>query len=147
MVLVSTAWDFLVADARTALQRQSERACRTTLRKAFAKWVLDNTRKDADFISIVNEAAASQGAQQDYQTTAILGFAAQAGILTEGQIESLKKSLQRQAGRAPVVDGLPMAFCLDTVGILGIVLGTKIVADPDTTSAVINWISSSVRKK
>ena len=85
------------------------------------------------FASLVSEAATREGAQQDFQTVAILGFGAEAGILGAARIAVLKKGLQRQAGREVVIDGLPVAFCFDAVGILAIVLGTKAVANADLT--------------
>ena len=53
-----------------------------------------------------------RGAQQDFQTVAILGFGADAGTLRAAQIEVLKKGIRRQAGREVVIDGLPVAFLL-----------------------------------
>jgi len=44
-----------------------------------------------------------------------------------------------------VIDGLPVAFCSDAVGILGIALGTKAVADADLTSRVVQWASKFLK--
>jgi hypothetical protein len=119
---------------------------RTELSKAFAAWLLREPETNCEFASIVNDAAARQGAQQDFQTVAILGFAAEAGVLNTAQVEVLKNGIRRQAGRKPVVDGLePMAFCSDPVGILGVLLGTKAVADVDITSQVVGWTSKFLR--
>jgi hypothetical protein len=71
---------------------------------------------------------------------AILGFGAHAGILCAKQIEALKKGIRRLAGREVVIDGLPVGFCSDPVGILGVALGTKTVADAELTDQVLNWI-------
>jgi hypothetical protein len=80
-----------------------------------------------------------EGALQDFQTVAILGFAADTNLLNAMQIEVVKKGLRRQAGREHVVDGVPMAFCTDVVGILGIVLGTRAVGDVNITSQIVAW--------
>ena len=141
MVPVSTTSDFLLADARAALRRRVSDAGRTELSRAFATWLLRETEADAEFASLVSDAATRQGAQQDFQTVAILGFGADAGILGAEQIEALKKGLRRQAGREVVIDGLPVAFCSDAVGILGVVLGTIAVADTDLTDRVVKWAS------
>ncbi len=101
---------------------------------------------DAEFASLVREAATREGAQQDFQTVAILGFGADAGILAAEEIEALKKGLRRQAGRGVVIDELPAAFCSDAVGILGVVLGTKAVADTEITDQVVRWISKFLKK-
>jgi len=115
------------------------------LSKAFAAWALGEPEMRAEFASLANEAAAREGAQQDFHTVAILGFAADLGILGEAQVAALKKGLQRLAGRGVVVDGVPMAFCSDAVGILGTALGTKTTADPNLTGAVVNWISKFLK--
>jgi len=65
----------------------------------FAAWLLREPETDAEFASLVSDAAAREGAQQDFQTVAILGFGADAGILGAAQIEVLKKGIRRQAGR------------------------------------------------
>lgn len=139
MVSVSTTSDFLLADARTALRRRVSEDGRTELSRAFAAWLLRETEADAEFAPLVSEAATREGAQQDFHTVAILGFGADAGILGAEQIEALKKGLRRQAGRGVVIDELPAAFCSDAVGILGITLGTKAVADSDLTDRVVTW--------
>jgi hypothetical protein len=75
-----------------------------------------------------------------------LGFGADAGLLAAGEIEALKKGLRRQAGRGVVIDELPAAFCSDAVGILGVVLGTKVVPDTEVTDQVVKWISKFLKR-
>jgi hypothetical protein len=145
MVPVSTTSDFLLADARAALRRRLTESCRTELSRAFAAWLLREPETDAEFASLVSDAATREGAQQDFQTVAILGFGADASILGAAQIEVLKKGLRRQAGREVVIDGLPVAFCSDAVGILGIAMGTKAVADADLTGRVVKWASKFLK--
>jgi hypothetical protein len=144
MVPVSTTSEFLLADARAALRRRAYDDGRTELSRTFGAWLLRET--DAEFASLVGEAATREGAQQDFQTAAILGFGAHAGMLGAKQIEALTKGLRRQAGRGVVIDGLPAAFCSDAVGVLGTVLGTKSVADTELTDQVVNWISKFLKK-
>jgi len=115
------------------------------LSKAFVAWLLREPETDPEFASLVSDAATRDGAQQDFQTVAILGFGANAGILGAPQIEVLKKGLDRQAGRQVVIDGLPVAFCSDSVGILGVAMGTKAVADADLTAQVVNWASKFLK--
>jgi hypothetical protein len=145
MVLVSTTLDYLLVDARTALRRHLADSRRTDLSKAFAAWVLGKSRKDPEFLSIVNEAAAREGAQQDFQTVAVLGFAAESKSLSAGQLETFRNGLHRQAGREPIVDGVPMAFCVDAIGILGVAAGTKALGDVSLTSEVVRWISKFLK--
>ena len=146
MDVVSAISTFLLADARTALRRRASNAGRTELSKAFAAWLLPGPETDAEFASLVNEAATRQGAQQDFHTVAILGFGADAGLLAAEAIEALKKGLRRQAGRGVVIDELPAAFCSDAVGILGAVLGAKVVADSEITDQIARWASKFLKK-
>jgi hypothetical protein len=111
----------------------------------FTAWLLREAEGDADFGSLVSEAATREGAQQDFQTVAILGFGADGGKVGADQAEVLMKGLRRQAGREAVIDGLPVAFCSDAVGILGVALGTKAVADTDITGRVVMWASKFLR--
>jgi hypothetical protein len=141
MVSVSTTPEYLLADARAALRRRVADARQTELSRAFAAWLLPDTEIGKELEGLVGEAAKREGALQDFQTVAILGFGADAGILGAERIEAFKRGLRRQAGREVVIDGLPVAFCSDAVGILGIALGTRAVADTDLTDLVVKWAS------
>jgi hypothetical protein len=136
---VTATSEFLLADARTALRRRLAEPDWTDLSRAFAAWVLREPGLAGEFLSLVEVAATKEGAQQDFQTVAILGYGSDAGILSGTQIEALRKGLRRQAGREPLLDGVPMAFCLDAVGILGVALGVRIIADARITSEVVCW--------
>jgi hypothetical protein len=145
MVLVNATSDFLIADARAALGRRFRESCRTELSRAFAAWLLREAETNDEFALLVSEVATREGAQQDFQSVAILGFGAASDILGIAQIQSLKKGLQRQAGRQVIIDGVPVAFCSDAVGILGVALGTKAVADANITGAVVKWFSKFLK--
>jgi len=116
------------------------------LSRAFGAWLRRDASRDSEFASLVREATTRQGAQQDFQTVAILGFGADAGILAADETESLQKGLRRQAGRGVVIDELPAAFCSDAVGVLGVVLGTKAVGDTQISDQVVQWISKFLKK-
>jgi hypothetical protein len=139
MVSVSTTSEFLLADARVALRRRVAEAGRPELSRAFAAWLLREPEMGSELAPFVTDAAARVGAQQDFQTVAILGFGADAGMLGAVEIEALKKGLRRQAGRQPVIDFIPMAFCSDAVGILGVSVGVRVIADEHITSEVVAW--------
>jgi hypothetical protein len=145
MVPVSTTSEFLLEDARAALRRRVADDGRTELSRAFAAWLMREPETGAEFASLVSEAATREGAQQAFHTVAILGFGADAGILGAEQMEALKKGLRRQAGREVVIDGLPVAFCSDAVGILGVALGTRVVADTELTDQVLKWASKFLK--
>jgi hypothetical protein len=139
---------YLLEDARQALRRRVSEECRTELSQVFAAWLMHGTdlQNDAEFALFVSEAAIREGAQQDFHTVSILGFGAAADMLAEEQIDALKKGLRRQAGRAVVIDELPAAFCSNAVGILGMVLGAKAVADSEIMDRVLNWASKFLKK-
>ncbi|MBL8227242.1 MAG: hypothetical protein JNL98_02140 [Bryobacterales bacterium] len=118
---------------------------RPELSKAFAGWLLGNTKPGGELASLASAAAEREGALQDFQTVAILGFGASAGILGGVQTSALKKGLRRQIGREVVIDEVPAAFCSDAVGILGVVLGTKAIADTELTSDVVKWLSKFLK--
>jgi hypothetical protein len=115
------------------------------LSKVFVAWLLEEPERSLEFASIAAQAAKRQGADQDFQTIAILGFAADAGLLSELQVEALKRGLTRLAGRSPVVNGVPMAFCADAPGILGVALGTRSIRDPILTGQAVAWIAKFLR--
>lgn len=126
-------------EARAALRARATESCRRDLSKVFLAWLLQQSDQHAEFVSISAQAATRVGADQDFQTVAILGFAADAGLISEVQLAALKRGLNRLAGRSPVVNGVPMAFCADAVGILGVALGTAVVADAEVTGQVVGW--------
>lgn len=131
--------EFLLADARAALRRRLAEPDRTDLSRAFTAWLLRESDLTGEFAELIKDMAARKGAQQDFHAVAILGYGADAGLLDAPQVDALKQGLRRQAGREPVVDGIPMAFCQDAVGILGVTLGVKAVPDDIITSEVVRW--------
>jgi hypothetical protein len=113
--------------------------CERNLSKTFVWWLLREPQGRAEFVSIVGAAGKSEGADQDFQTIAILGFAADANILSAQEAAVLKEGLIRLAGRSPVIDGIPMGFPSDPVGVLGIALGTAAIADREITKRIADW--------
>src|SRR3954471_6279919 len=97
----------------TALRIRIAESCRRDLSKAFVFWLLEDFNQAAELLSIADRAAQREGAGQDFQTVAILAFAADAGVLSERELSALKKGLTRLAGRSPVVNGVPMPFRAD----------------------------------
>jgi hypothetical protein len=141
VVLVSQASDFLLADARAALQRAL--TCRPQSDPAivFGYWMLMRPGDAAESMQIATDAMQRSGAQQDFQTVATLGFARESGLLEPEAAVTLKQGLERLAGRSPVVDEIPMPFCSDAVGILGVALGTRSLADNGVSSQIVAWLS------
>src|SRR5882757_3118614 len=124
------------ARARATIEERITKSCRRDLSKVFAAWLLREPERRTELVSLASKAANRTGVDQDFHAVAILGFAADAGFVSERQ---LKQGLHRLAGRNPVVNGVPMAFATDAVGILGVALGTAFVADLELTGAVAAW--------
>lgn len=139
---MSNASDFLLADARAALQRAL--ACRPQTDPAimFGYWMLMRPVDAPEARQIATAAMQRTGAQLDFQTAATLGFAKESGLLGPEAAGTLKQGLGRLAGRSPVVDEIPMPFCSDAVGILGVALGTRSLADNGVSSQIVTWLSS-----
>src|SRR3954470_3263946 len=93
-----------------ALRKRIAESCRRDLSKAFVAWLLEDFNEPADLLSIVAQAAKREGAGQDFQTVAILGFGADAGALSKPEVTALKKGLRRLAGRSAMVNGIRMPF-------------------------------------
>jgi len=141
VVLVSSASDFLLADARAALQRALTFRPQSDPAIEFGYWMLMRPVDAAEARLIATAAMQRSGAQQDFQTVATLGFARESGLLGPEAAGTLKQGLERLAGRSPVVDEIPMPFCSDAVGILGVALGTKSLADNEVSSQIVAWLS------
>jgi len=124
---------------QVALRTRVTKACHRDLSKAFAWWLLREPERRSEFASIAMMATRRAGADQDFKTISILGYAADAGLLSESELTVLKQGLGRLAGRAPMVNGVQMGFPSDPVGVLGVALATAVIADPGTTRQVADW--------
>jgi hypothetical protein len=124
---------------RVALRTRVTGACHRDLSKAFVWWLLREPERRPEFASIAMMAARREGADQDFKTISILGYAADAGLLSESELGVLKQGLGRLAGRAPAVNGVQMGFPSDPIGVLGVALATAVIADPGTTRQVADW--------
>jgi hypothetical protein len=132
-------------EVRAALRTLIAESCRRDLSKVFVEWLMQESERGAGFASIATQAAQRDGADQDFQTIAILGFAADAGLLSELQFEAFKRGLSKLAGRSPMVSGVPMAFCADAAGILGVAVGTRSIKDPILTGKLVGWATKFLR--
>lgn len=139
---MSDASDLLLSDARSALLRILTHRPQTDPAILFAHWMLRRAGDEAEAKQIAAAAAQHAGAQLDFQTVAALGFARESGLLGAEISGTLKQGLERLAGRQPFVDGNPMPFCSDAVGILGVALGTRALADETLSARIVAWLTS-----
>ncbi len=145
VVSVSDTSDLLLADARSALQRELTRRPQADPAVLFAYWMLRRAGDEVEAKQISAVAAQRTGAQLDFQTVATLGFARESGLLGPDGSEVLRQGLERLAGRRPFVDEIPMAFCSDATGILGVALGTRTLADSTVSAKIVSWLSSFLK--
>jgi hypothetical protein len=119
-----------------ALRKRIDASRPRELSKAFIAWLLEDFN---NLLSIAGAAAKRAGAGQDFLDIAILGLAAHAGVLSEPGVAELKEGLTRLAGLRPIVNGVRMPLYTDAVGMLGVALGTAVIADAELTSQVVGW--------
>lgn len=142
VVPVSDESGLLLSDARSALLRILTHRPQTDPAILFAHWMLGRKENGAEAKQIASAAAQHAGAQLDFQTVAALGFAHESGLLGAEISGTLKQGLERLAGRQPFVDGNPMPFCSDAVGILGVALGTRVLADKTLSAKIVAWMTT-----
>jgi hypothetical protein len=139
---VSETSDLLLSETHFSLMRILKRRPQTDPAILFAHWMLARPEDQGEAKQIASTAAQHSGAQLDFHTVAALGLARESGLAGPEISTTLKQGLERLAGRQPFVDGNPMPFCSDAVGILGVALGTRALADPAVTSKISTWLSS-----
>lgn len=145
MVPMNSTTDMLLTDARAALQRWLAYRPQADLAIAFGYWVLMRQADAPVAKRIVAAAMQRDGAQLDFQTVATLGFATASGLLGVDASPRLKQGLDRLSGRQPFVDEVPMPFCSDAVGILGVALGVRSLADTSVSIKITEWLSSFLK--
>ena len=139
---MSEATGLLLSDARSTLLRALARRPQTDPALLFTYWLLRAKENEAEAKHAATAAAQHTGAQLDFQTVAALGFARESGLLGTEISETLKQGLERLAGRQAFVDGNPMPFCSDAVGILGVALGVRALGDNAVSAKVAAWLST-----
>ena len=146
MVPMTSASGMLLADAAATFSRQLKSRPQTDLAIVFADWTGAMPGDHPEARQVISAASARTGVQQDFQTVAAIGFAFDAGLLDTSQLAALKQGIERQIGRQPFIDEVPMPFCSDAVGLLGIALGTRKLADTALSERVICWLRGFLRK-
>lgn len=117
----------LLADARAALVlRSSELKGRHDLNEAFAYWL----SRCKDIVASTTAAARRDGAQRTYLDVALLGYAADVGLLDQRDFSVMCGGLRWVIGRPASVDGAPTALGTDGIAALGIALGARASNSP-----------------
>jgi hypothetical protein len=146
VVLVSAVSDFLLVDARANLERLLQARPQPEIAVVFGSWIAGVTTDCSEAATIAAAAIQRSGAQQDFQTVAILAYSLHDKLLDEGCRGPLKQGLDRLAGRQPFVDEVPMPFCSDAIGLLGVALGAREIGDTSLSSRIVTWLGGFLKK-
>src|SRR6266850_4768710 len=104
LVFMSTVSEFLLADARAALERLLESRPQADMALMFSSWISAVPAVTSEAKTIAEAVSQRYGAQQDFQTVATLGYALHSGLLDTAAKATLKQGLDRLSGRQPFVD-------------------------------------------
>ena len=147
MVSITSPEEILLGDARKQLLRELKCLCgKGNLDEAFAAWLLQSTDVGFQLKEAAQAASEHIGGQRTYRDIAILGFTAVVGILEDFQREALHLGLEWVSGREPLIDGQPMDFCTDAVGLLGIAVGARFVSDASIKTQVNGWLEKVIKQ-
>jgi len=139
---LSAVAEVLLCDARQTLLREvSPLAGKHDLQEAFAAWLLPGNTCGICMDEALRAALVATGAARTYREVAILGYAAHASRLDEEGRATLAAGLRWLTAREPVVSNVPMAFCTDSVGLLGAALGARAVGDEGLKQSVSPWLA------
>lgn len=138
---MSAVAEILLCDARKTLIREvAAVAGQHDLLETFAAWLMPGNTYGLGMDGAVRAALAASGAGRTYREVAILGYAAHVARLDATGQSTLGAWLRWLAGREPVVSNVPMAFCTDSVGLLGVALGSRAVCDDGVKQGVSSWL-------
>jgi predicted nucleotide-binding protein len=148
VVPVSAVAEILLCDARQALVREvSVAAGRHDLQETFAAWLMPGNPYGLCMDGAVQAALTASGAGRTYREVAILGYAAHAARLDLAGQSTLAAWLRWLTAREPVVSNVPMPFCTDSVGLLGIALGARAVGDDGARQVVSSWLGRCIEAR
>lgn len=139
---MSAVAEILLCDARQTLIREvSTVAGKNDLLETFAAWLLEDNTCGVGMDEAVRVALAASGAGRTYREVAILGYAATSSRLDAAGLSKLAAGLRWLTAREPVVSHIPMPFCTDSVGLLGVALGGRAADDEAMRQTVSSWLA------
>ncbi len=139
--------EILISDAqKSLLQNVSSLSGKANLDEVFASWLLPTENMLSDLKTIAEQASNRTGASRTYQDVAILGYSVEAGVIEASIVTALRDGLQWQAGRSTLIDGIPTGISQDAIALMGIALGTRLLADEDLMRLVSEWIAGFIHK-
>ncbi len=145
VVPVSAVAEILLCDARQTLVREvSTVAGKHDLLETFTAWLLGDNTCGVGMDGTLRVALAASGAGRTYREVAILGYAATSSRIDAAGLSKLEAGLRWLTAREPVVSSVPMPFCTDSVGLLGIALGGRAAGDEAMRQAVSSWLARCI---
>jgi hypothetical protein len=135
----------LLSDTQAALDRQLADRPQPDFAIVFGYWVSPDPATRAEAALVASDTVQRAGAQQDFHTVASIGLAIDSGLLDLAAAHSLRQGLKRLAGRSPFVDGTPMPFCSDAVGILAVAVGCKALDDSAISTKIAGWFTKFLK--
>lgn len=128
----------LLDDARASLVARIERGIAgDALEAAFAAWLVQEPLSSVHWA----EAVANTLAQpRTPRTVAALGFAA--GRSPQVSLDQLRSDVEQLIGRAPVVAGTPMPFCIDGLALAGVLTGVNAIGEDGLKTSTQAWLDA-----
>jgi hypothetical protein len=137
--------EILLSDAKAGLTRIiASLSGQNNLDEAFAAWLLQGEDLGLSLAGPAREAASNVGASRTYQDVAILGFALDAGEITDDERSALVSNLRWLAGSSALINDTPAGVSLDPIAVLGVALGSERIGDSHLQESVRNWISTFI---
>lgn len=126
----------LLDDARASLVARIERGISSDpLEAAFAAWLLHVLFPAMDWTQAVDDALAQP---RTPRAVAALGFAA--SRFRQVSLDQLRSDVEQLIGRAPVVAGTPMPFCIDALALAGVVVAVNSIGDDELRKSTQAWL-------
>ena len=144
---MTSSQEFLLSDARRELRRTLASITNyPALDQTFVGWLLTTDADlEIDLKRIVGEVAEHSGASRSYQDVAILGYAADLGLLAdEKQIAALENGLAWLTGRPAKTNETFIGALVDPIALLGIALGGRFLKQKGVIASVNEWIGQSL---
>jgi hypothetical protein len=136
-ILINDAYKSLVITVQSLVGQSN-------IDEVFAAWLLPNENIGLNLSEAAQDSVSRSGASRTYQDIAILGYCADRGMVDESIRSALINGLKWQSGRSIFVNGIPTGINQDPIALLGIALGTRIIADPDLTDTISHWIKEFI---
>lgn len=142
---MNTIQEILIQDTqKTLLQIVENLKGKGNIDEVFVAWLLSEsysemTLKEAGIVS-----STRIGGNRGYSDIAILGYCADAGLISSNIISALKDGLEWLSGRSITVQGISTGLSQDPIALLGIALGTRIISEDNLMKRISDWLGNFI---